>query len=223
VMPTYAQLTVSPGTLIGNTALTDALLTAHLANRDFPRFDHLHLTLPYSPYRDDAGLLEAVFNVVYAGLVGRPRHHDVAVRGSIDFSITNRIPMGPLTNVLNNHRADFYLQLFSTAGPPPLTPAALAEPLQRALHQGVLPVVILGADGWNNPAVHKRWLVYCRQLRQQVPGLPILDLAQVPMSYQLMNQPIDLGSTPGKILVAQGLEAGLRELRLRSSAYFSLP
>jgi len=223
VMPTYAQLAISPGTLLGNAALTDALLTVHLANRDFPRFDHLHLTLPYSPYRDDADLLEGIVNVVFAGLAGHPRHHDVALRGTIDFSLNNHIPLLPLANVLITHRADFYLQLFATAGPPPNAPAALAEPLQRALHEGVLPVVILGAEDWSNPTLHKRWMAYCRQLRQQVSGLPILDLAQVPMSYQLMSQPIDLATAQGKILVGQGLEAGLRELRLRSSAYFSLP
>jgi len=38
-----------------------------------------------------------------------------------------------------------------------------------------------------------------------------------------MNQPIDLGSAQGRTLVGQGLEAGLRELRARSDAYFNLP
>ena len=223
VQPTYAQLAISPGTLIGNPSLDDALVAVRLANRDFPRFDRLHLTLPYAPYRDDTSLLEGVVSVVYAGLVGHPRRHDAALRGTVDFSINNRIPMLPLAAVLINHRADFYLQLFATSAPPPATPEALAEPLLHALHQGVLPVVILGADDWNTPALRKRWQAYCRLLRQQVPGVPILDLAQVPLTYQVMNQPIDLTATSGKILVGQGLAAGLRELRLRISAQFSMP
>jgi hypothetical protein len=84
-------------------------------------------------------------------------------------------------------------------------------------------VLILGADDWNDAALREKWQTYCRLLREVIPGLPILDLAQVPMSYALMNQAIDPASAQGRAQVGHGLEAGLRELRARSDAYFSLP
>ena len=223
VMPTYANLKISPGTLLGNPQLDELLLSAHLANRVFPRYDRLHLTLPLVPFHNDPLLLSGIVAEVYAGFLGLSRHRDPDVRGNIDFSINNRIPLLPLANVLLNHRADFYLQLFSTAAPPPASVGALGEPFQRAVHQGVLPVLILSADDCSSQDLHEKWQTYGKLLRQEIPGLPILDLAQVPLSYALMNQPIDLGSAQGRTLVGQGLEAGLRELRARSDAYFNLP
>jgi len=75
--------------------------------------------------------------------------------------------------------------------------------------------LVLGAEDWSQPALRESWQHFVILLRQQVTGLPVIDLSLVPLQYQLQHAPIDCASDSGIHLVDQGLSAGLRELRGR--------
>jgi hypothetical protein len=106
------------------------------------------------------------------------------------------------------------LFLLLSAEPPPKANATdLARLCQEAVGKGTLPVLVLG--DWQ---AKKRmpWERFIGEVRQVLPGLPIIDLAEVTLFLQRQDPSFDpkkLAANPDQLYA--GLEAGVGELDQR--------
>jgi serine/threonine-protein kinase len=227
-MPSWSDLKVTPGTLLLSdngdpSPLYDLARDLHRRRPAFPQYEQVRIGLPDSLFQNAFDRRQRVVDAFDTRLLPAPDHpeqrpdHLSSARNVLEYSVVGSIRF-LLDRALGDHdRGNFYAHLFSTAKPPPDgLDAMIGKQLKEALEKspGLFPIVVLSADAWDGDT-RKAWLAFMRGLRAQVPAVPILDLAQVPIMLQRQGQPVDLGAKACQEQVWLGLEAGLLELRQR--------
>jgi serine/threonine-protein kinase len=227
-MPTWADLKATPGTLLpcesGDTApLCDLARDIRRRRPAFPQYEQLRIGLPDALFQNAFDRRQRVIDAFDSRLLPTPDHpelrpeHLSTSRNVLEYSVVGSIRF-LLDRALGDHdRGNFYAHILATAKPAPDgLDATIGKQFKDAIEKapGLFPIVVLSADGWEGDT-RKSWQAFTRGLHAQVPGLPIIDLAQVPIMLARQGQPLDLSSKAGQEMVWDGLEAGLLELRQR--------
>jgi hypothetical protein len=104
----------------------------------------------------------------------------------------------------------------ATAAEPGPDLAEIRRTAADLLARGTLMVLVAGAEcaGTGLRPAWQRALLDLRQARETTPGfaLPVIDLGAVPQFYELNDVPLDRQGQAWQARIAQGLEAGLRQL-----------
>ncbi len=220
-MPSWSNLKMVPGTLTSGSAENIPLAVLRAKHRDFPGAALVRFALPDSR----KGASHELLSRVLQGF-GMDLAHDWPgwADGRLAFFPDRNERYAVLDQLSDARQAAgiaIALHWLSTASGPTFRPSDIAPALLAALHDdkdAVLPVLVFAPEATTLEA-HTPWATFQRQLRELVPGLPMIDLNLVLLEDRRLGGTLVAGSAQARAACDQAFQGGINELvaRLRAN------
>jgi hypothetical protein len=186
--------------------------------KPFPQFEQVRLGVPDGFFHSDVDKQERVLSALkrFEFAPGQTGEAPSRAGTVMDYSVDNAIAF-LLHRAAGEHgTGNFYLHYVATNHPPDLKVEELAKQLLDATHgkAAIMPVLVFGARAWEGD-LRTQWSATIAKLRERAPGVPVIDLALVPIATAHAGGKVDIHSPEAQDAIWGGFEAGLRELRER--------
>ncbi len=224
-IPGWNDLGLAAGTLTQMDTLRNGsffhLIGAIKSRRtDFPQYDQCRIALPDALFKDAHDQIATLLSSLDARFATDPAHpdHEKPSAGRAVIPYSNATAVRYLIDKSGGERGktNVFFLLLSTAKAPEIKAQEAVDSFKDACEKapGILPVLVLSSNAYEGP-LRAEWQALIAEIRAGLPGLPIIDLAEVPIQLARYGVPITLSSKAGQDALLAGFEAGVAELRSR--------
>ncbi len=221
-MPNWDHLRMVPGTLTSGGEVDVHLAALRERLHALPTFANVRLALPVS-LRGGAHAHELLARLMAACAIdcskawpsGADSHEAFYASDNERYAITDQLGEARATPGIA-----IAMHWLSTAHPPTLRASDIAQALNAALrdeHHPLLPVLVLSNEAVTAEA-HIPWATFARQLRELVPGLPIIDLNLAALDLKRLGSALVPQSPDWLAACDLAFQGGFAELLARMRA-----